>query len=109
MTQSPVSSVAQLCPTLCDPMDCSMPGYIIGKKKKRSLYSLIFIPFPPFSLKRAIYVFSIRKVCDSAQTWVLESELSVLFIIVPQTKTSQMVERMTSCLIICFQKAYFLQ
>ena len=26
--QPPVqfSSVAQLCPTLCDPMDCSMPG-----------------------------------------------------------------------------------
>ena len=22
----PLSSVAQLCPTLCDPMDCSMPG-----------------------------------------------------------------------------------
>ena len=22
-----VSSVAQLCPTLCDPMDCSMPGF----------------------------------------------------------------------------------
>ena len=21
------SSVAQLCPTLCDPMDCSMPGF----------------------------------------------------------------------------------
>ena len=23
----PVSSVAQLCATLCDPMDCSMPGF----------------------------------------------------------------------------------
>ena len=23
---SSVSSVAQLCPTLCDPMNCSMPG-----------------------------------------------------------------------------------
>ena len=22
----PISSVAQLCPTLCDPMDCSTPG-----------------------------------------------------------------------------------
>ena len=23
------SSVAQLCPTLCDPMDCSMPDFLI--------------------------------------------------------------------------------
>ena len=23
------SSVAQLCPTLCDPMDCSMPGFLV--------------------------------------------------------------------------------
>ena len=22
-----LSSIAQLCPTLCDPMDCSMPGF----------------------------------------------------------------------------------
>ena len=25
-TRSQFSSVAQLCPTLCDPMECSMPG-----------------------------------------------------------------------------------
>ena len=24
---SQFSSVAQLCPTLCEPMDCSMPGF----------------------------------------------------------------------------------
>ena len=24
-----VSLVAQLCPTLCDPMDCSMPGFTV--------------------------------------------------------------------------------
>ena len=24
-----VSSVAQSCPTLCDPMDCSMPGFLV--------------------------------------------------------------------------------
>ena len=23
------SSVSQLCPTLCDPMDCSMPGFLV--------------------------------------------------------------------------------
>ena len=26
-TSQSVSSVTQLCPTLCDPMDCSMPGF----------------------------------------------------------------------------------
>ena len=25
---SSISSVAQSCPTLCDPMDCSMPGFL---------------------------------------------------------------------------------
>ena len=24
-----LSSVAQLCPTLCDPMDCSTPGFLV--------------------------------------------------------------------------------
>ena len=24
-----ISSVAQLCPTLCDPMDCSTPGFSV--------------------------------------------------------------------------------
>ena len=28
------SSVAQSCPTLCDPMNCSMPGLPVTKKKK---------------------------------------------------------------------------
>ena len=26
MASSPISSIAQLCPTLCDPMNCSTPG-----------------------------------------------------------------------------------
>ena len=26
-------SVAQLCPTLCDPMDCSMPGFSIHHQR----------------------------------------------------------------------------
>ena len=25
--------VAQLCPTLCDPMDCSLPGFSVGKRR----------------------------------------------------------------------------
>ena len=27
-----ISSVAQLCPTLCDPMDCSMPGFPVHQQ-----------------------------------------------------------------------------
>ena len=27
MATNQFSSVTQLCPTLCDPMDCSMPGF----------------------------------------------------------------------------------
>ena len=27
------SSVAQLCPTLCDPMECSMPGFSVHQTK----------------------------------------------------------------------------
>ena len=37
MASSPInsvhfSSVTQLCPTLCDPMDCSMPGFPVHHK-----------------------------------------------------------------------------
>ena len=38
------SSVAQLCPTLCDPMDCSMPGFL-SITNSRSLFKLMFIKF----------------------------------------------------------------
>ena len=54
-------SVTQACPTLCDPMDCSMPGHPVlhhllefaqvqGKKKKNGQYFFasyfhLFIPF----------------------------------------------------------------
>ena len=31
-TQVQFSSVAQLCPTLCDPMDCSMPGFPVHQQ-----------------------------------------------------------------------------
>ena len=36
------SSVAQLCPTLCDPMDCSMPGFL-SITNSRSLFKLMSI------------------------------------------------------------------
>ena len=31
------SSVAQLCPTLCDPMNCSMPGHIQGRMRANNI------------------------------------------------------------------------
>ena len=29
VAQTELSEVAQLCPTLCDPMDCSLPGFSV--------------------------------------------------------------------------------
>ena len=37
------SSVAQLCPTLCYPMDCSMPGFPLSITNSRSLLKLMSI------------------------------------------------------------------
>ena len=38
-----VSEVAQLCPTLCDPMDCSLPGSSMGFSRQEYWSGL---PFP---------------------------------------------------------------
>ena len=38
------SSVAQLCPTLCDPMDCSMPGFL-SSTNSQSLFKLMCTEF----------------------------------------------------------------
>ena len=35
------SSVAQSCPTLCDPMDCSTPGFLVHHQLLLVLYKLI--------------------------------------------------------------------
>ena len=49
------SSVAQLCPTLCDPMDCSMPGFSVHHLFEPAWWNLsclsdltfyIFVPSP---------------------------------------------------------------
>ena len=42
---SGISEVAQLCPTLCDPMDCSLPGYSIHGFSRQEYWS--GLPFPP--------------------------------------------------------------
>jgi len=38
------SEVAQSCPTLCDPMDCSLPGYSIRGTSRQEYWS--GVPFP---------------------------------------------------------------
>ena len=35
------SSVAQLCPTLCDPMDCSMPGFPVHHQLPEPTQTLV--------------------------------------------------------------------
>ena len=37
------SSVTQLCPTLCDPMDCSTPGFPVPITNSWSLLKLMYI------------------------------------------------------------------
>ena len=44
------SSVAQLCPTLCDPMDCSTPGFPVHHQLPKSLH------FQPLQENRAFQV-----------------------------------------------------
>ena len=38
-----ISSVLQSCLTVCNPMDCSMPGFLLGTVLQRILFTLCFI------------------------------------------------------------------
>ena len=38
--------VAQLCPTLCDPMDCSLPGASVHGILQERILELVGLPFP---------------------------------------------------------------
>ena len=40
------SEVAQLCPTLCDPVDCSLPGSSVDGVLQARLWSGLPFPFP---------------------------------------------------------------
>jgi len=44
------SEVAQLCLTLCDPMDCSLPGYSIHGISRQEYWSGVPLPSPKTSL-----------------------------------------------------------
>ena len=39
-------TVAQLCPTLCDPMDCSPPGFSVHGILQQEYWSGLPFPFP---------------------------------------------------------------
>ena len=53
------SSFAQLCPTLCDPMDCSMPGFPVHHQfPNSSCHLLLLLP----SIFDSIRVFSSESV-----------------------------------------------
>ena len=41
-----IRSVAQLCPTLCDPMDCSLPWNSPGQNTGEGSFSLLQVIFP---------------------------------------------------------------
>ena len=43
---SQFSSVAQSCPTLCNPMDCSIPGFPVHHQLPAHLSSFCFVFFP---------------------------------------------------------------
>ena len=50
------SSVTQLCPTLCDPMNCSMPGFPVHHQLPEFTQTLVLLLLPP--IPPSIRVFS---------------------------------------------------
>ena len=46
-------SVAQLCPTLCDPMDCSLPGSSVRGTLQAEYWSGLSFPSPLFFYKHS--------------------------------------------------------
>ena len=42
---STLASVTQSCPTLCDPMDCSLPGYSVHEVLQARILEWVTIPF----------------------------------------------------------------
>ena len=45
-----VSSVTQLCPSLCDPMDCSMPGFPVPELAQTHVHRVSDVSQPPHPL-----------------------------------------------------------
>ena len=47
------ASVTQMCPTLCDPMDCSPPGFSVHGILQARILEWVAIPFStgPFRLR----------------------------------------------------------
>ena len=70
-----VCSIAQSCPTLCDPMDCSLPGSSVhGILQARTLEWIAMLSFRRFSWPREQTLISSvscigRRVLSTSPTW----------------------------------------
>ena len=47
-----VSLVAESCPTLCDPMDCSLPGFSVHRISQTRILEWVAMPLPPGDLPK---------------------------------------------------------
>ena len=67
--------VAQSCPTLCNPMDCSPPGSSVHVISQAKMLELVAISFPRTFLIYVYYSFfchsSINKHLDVSMSWLL--------------------------------------
>ena len=72
------SSVAQLCPTLCDPMDCSTPGFPV-QTNSRSLLKLMSIKYVTPSSHLILYrpLFLLPSIFPSIRVLSNESVLRI--------------------------------
>ena len=59
--------VAQLCPTLCNPMDCSLPGYLSMEFSRQEYWSGLPFPSPGDLLPLGIKPRSLTLQADSLQ------------------------------------------
>ena len=55
MNETEFNSVTQLCPPLCDPMDCSIPGFPIHITNSQSLFKLMSIELVMPSSRLTLY------------------------------------------------------
>ena len=84
------SEVAQLCPTLSDPMHCSLPGSSVHGFSRREYWSGVPLPSPLVTLG-TIKVYLILRVLKTS-----------LFSLNPQALASFNTRYFVTCLFICF-------
>ena len=87
------SEVVQLCPTLCDPMECSLPGSSVHGIFQARVLEWAAIAFSGTNLRRAE---TIRKKQFKFKAWEKEISNTISFlklIVKRQRKTTQMKEQ----------------